>query len=129
LSAGTGSKAYQLAFEQRPEYLYARVDSKAASIERVSQYLSEIMERCHADKCKRLLIDRHIPNPLPNVDVYRAIIEISEHVPEGLRIAMVDTNSNDRKRLDFGSRAARAQQLDAGVFGTVEEAEKWLLRP
>ncbi len=42
---------------------------------------------------------------------------------------MVDGNSNNRKRLEFGSRAARSQQLDTEVFGTVEEAEKWLLRP
>ena len=128
MPTSTRYKPFTLAFEERPHYLYARVDSNAISVERMEQYMGEIMDHCRELDCKCLLIDRHIPTTLSNVDVYRAITALSDRVPDGLRIALVDANSNNRKRLEFGSRAARAQRLDAQIFASIEDAEKWLLK-
>jgi hypothetical protein len=121
-------QAFELAFEERAQYLYARITSKAITLERSRAYLSEIIDKCRELGVSRLMVERHIPQTLSNVEAYRLVTALAEVIPAGLRVAMVDGNSNNRKRLEFGSRAARSQQLDTDVFGTVEEAEKWLLR-
>ncbi len=122
-------QAFELAFEQRDLYLCARITSKAITLERSEEYLGEIIDRCRTEGVSRLLIERHIPQTLSNVEAYRVVTSFAENIPSGLRIAFVDSNSNNRKRLEFGTRAARSQNLDADVFGSADEAEKWLLRP
>jgi hypothetical protein len=124
----TPYQAFELTFEERDKYLYARITSKAITLERSQKYLSAIIDKCRELGVSRLMIERHIPQTLSNVEAYRLVTELSENMPPDLRIAMVDANGNNRKRLEFGTRAARSQQLDAEVFGTVEEAEKWLSR-
>jgi len=121
-------QAFELAFEERANYLYARITSKAITLERSQAYLGEIMDRCRELGISRLIIERHIPQTLSNVEAYRLVTVMTSNIPAGLRLAMVDGNGNNRKRLEFGTRAARSQQLDTEVFGTVEEAEKWLFR-
>jgi len=121
-------QAFELAFEERDGYLYAKITSKAITLERSEEYLSEVMRRCRELDCTRLMIERHIPQTLSNVEAYRLVTTLTDIIPEGLRVAMVDGNSNNRKRLEFGTRAARSQQVDAEIFSTVETAEEWLLR-
>ncbi len=121
-------RSYELAFEERAQYLYAEITSKAISLERSALYLSEVAKRCREVAAKRLLVERHIPQTLSNVDVYKAVNALVDLLPPGIRIALVDSHINNRKRLEFGVRAARSQHLDAEVFSTVEAAEKWLLR-
>jgi len=124
----TRYKPFELAFEERDGYLFARIDSKAITPERSQEYLAALVDRCRDLGCDRLLIERHIPQALSNVDAYKVVTSLVESVPDGLRIAFVDSNTNNRKRLEFGTRVARSQRLDAQVFGMVDDAEKWLLR-
>ena len=121
-------QAFELAFEERDGYLYAHITSKAITLERSEEYLGEVMRRCREQGVTRLMIERHIPQTLSNVEAYRLVMALSDVIPDGLRVAMVDGNSNNRKRLEFGTRAARSQQVDAEIFSTVETAEEWLLR-
>jgi hypothetical protein len=122
-------KAFELAFEERDGYLCARIDSKAITMERSEEYLATIVDRCRETNCNRLLIERHIPQALSNVDAYKVVTALVDQIPAGLRIAFVDSNMNNRKRLEFGTRVARSQNLDAETFDNVADAEKWLLRP
>jgi hypothetical protein len=122
-------QAFELAFEERDGYLYARIDSRAITPERSEEYLGAVVDRCHELGCTRLLIERHIPQALSNLDAYKVVTALAESIPPGLRMAFVDSNSNNRKRLEFGTGVARSKKLDARVYGSVEEAEEWLLRP
>jgi len=121
-------QAFELAFEERAGYLYASITSSAISLERSQEYLTQIVEHCRGHEICRVLIDRHIPQALTNIDAYKAVTALAETVTFDLRVAFVETNPKNRKRLEFGMRAARSQGLDADVFGSVADAEKWLLR-
>lgn len=121
-------QAFELAFEERAGYLYASITSNAISLERSQDYLTQIVEHCRNHEVCRVLIERHIPQALTNIDAYRAVTALVDFMDFELRIAFVEANAKNRKRLEFGMRAARSQGLDADVFATVELAEKWLLR-
>src|SRR4051794_2998291 len=112
-------QAFELVFEERESYLYTSITSNAISLERSQDYLSQIVEHCRGNEVCRVLIERHIPQALTNIDAYKAVTALADIVTFELRVAFVEGNMKNRKRLEFGMRAARSQGLDADVFETV----------
>src|SRR5437667_2156919 len=89
----TSPKPYELTFEKRPDYLYARIKAPALDRATALDYLGEIADRCAATRCKRLLVDRNIPAATTDAD---AVLAIKDYVrmSAGLRVAFVNRRSS-----------------------------------
>jgi hypothetical protein len=120
-------QAYTLAFEQRPDYLYATVTAGQITREQYLQYLKEVADKCRELNATRLLVERHILTNLTNTVAFSTVATMADYAPKGLRAAVVETDSTFRQRLEFGVRAAKAEKLEIEVFTTIAEAEEWLL--
>ena len=89
-------QAFELAFEERDGYLYARITSKAITLERSEEYLSEVMRRCRELDCTRLMIERHIPQTLSNVEAYRLVTALRA-APGKRHSGQGEASGGDRK--------------------------------
>lgn len=120
--------SYELSFEKRPDYLYARIEAVEATPAMVSAYLAEIAERCVGIDQPRVIIDRHLPNVLSEGDLFFVATEFVAHLP-GARVAIVDSNSLHEPSWEFAKLVSANRGVEMTVTKTVAEAEKWLLRP
>jgi hypothetical protein len=117
---------YQLRFEMRSDYLYAEVRCESMTLQLAKLYIQEISDKCRETGTQRVIIDRHCPNALSNSMSYLAISDLSELAPPGFRMAIVDSNEENRKHLNFGLRSLEREDVAVQIFGSLNEAENWL---
>ncbi len=121
------SKPYKLEFDQKAEYLYARVSGDKDSLAISTQYWREIADECRRVKCSKLLIVEDIKETPSMMDVYQISSEIPNMGFYGVRIAFVDQYIEQQPSNEFGGIVASNRGIHVKVFNTVEKAEKWLL--
>lgn len=117
---------YELAFEERAGYLYAHVLANKITQEIALAYLKEVMKRCRIINCTRLLIERNIPEMLPDGTLFFVAAEFQQMIA-GVRVAFVNKFSANEDALDFAVRVGLNRGADYGVFDNNADAEKWLL--
>lgn len=116
---------YELQFERRKGYVYARISAPSIDRSTALDYLSEIADECANVKCKRLMIERDIPSMMSDGELYNTMDDFVR-LSSGLRIAFVNPHRslNDamRKIIRYGA----GKGADIEYFDSVDEAEKWL---
>jgi len=119
-------RTYQLEFEERPGYLFARVTSDHLTREDAHDYLREIAERSNAMDCKKVLIERDVPTILPASDLFFTTNEFVKMM-QGARIAIVSPHVTNHQALEFVTMVGSNRGASFHLHRTLEEAEQWLL--
>ena len=120
----TSPKGYELTFEERPEYLHARIAAQKLDRNAALDYLSEISMKCASTRCKQMLLERDIPAMAADADLFDTIKDFVK-MGSGIRIAFVNRHVpivEAMKRVaEFGEGA------DFKYFDDASEAQQWLV--
>ena len=113
-----------LTFDERPEYLYARISAKDLDRKTALDVLGEISLKCATTRCKRMLLEREMSEIMADEHLFASIKDLVE-MSGGIRIAFVNPHvptEEARKRLSKCKTGA-----DFKYFNDAEEAQRWLL--
>jgi hypothetical protein len=119
------SGAYNLAFERREGYLYARVQADFMELDAAKKYLREIADRVESDGYEKVLIERDIPTMLGPGSLFLAAKAFAGYIGNAT-VAFVNVYKPIKADMDL---AVLMGQNNGGRFTlheTVEQAEVWL---
>ena len=122
------TRPYELEFEKRPDYLYARVAADSADEPTAVEYWKAIIDKCRELGVKRLLVEQLIPTGMSMTDTFELATEIAAMEVFGIKIAFVDSYIEHADVNQFGEMVAGNRGVWAKVFTTIPEAENWLLQ-
>ena len=120
------TQAYELTFEERPLYLFARV--KAETIDRGTAivYLRQLSSERERIGATRVMLDRQTPSVLSDADNYFIVHEIMEMLPV-VKLAVVNPFEINDEGLTFGLLVSTNRGAMYRAFRTEAEAEAWLI--
>ena len=121
------SGGYNLGFEKREGYLYARVQADFMDLDTAKEYLREVADRVESDGYDRLMLDRDIPTMLGPGSLYFATQAFGQYVGE-TKVAMVSVYEPILEQLEFAQLLARNNGFRFEIFDSVDKAEAWLLK-
>jgi hypothetical protein len=119
------TKAYQVVFEDRPNYLYARLEAGGTDKRLAAVYLREIIDTCRESKHDRILIECNIAGPISTSLVFLQT-GFLEKIAEGLKIAIVDGDEQHHLHLERGIRYLGSEAVNVRPFQSKDDAEAWL---
>ena len=120
------AKPYELKFEERPAYLYVRVDGREPRPGAAVDYLKEITSVCRRNECRRVVIEKHVPGQLGVWDIFSVATKFPLMGSKLTKIAVVDKHLKRSERNEFSVMVGRESGLDLHVFTSVSEAENWV---
>lgn len=118
-------KQYTLAFEQRPDYLHARVEGEHDSYEISRSFWSDIAAECEKRDTTKLLVEENIPEIVSFSEMYN----IASDLPDlflGVSVAFVDPYADQAELNSFGELVAQNRGVRGRFFADVASAEDWL---
>jgi hypothetical protein len=118
---------YDLQFEQRPQYLLARVSGPEDSLEVSVAYWQQVAAEAIGRKAQRLMVVENFPNNGETADVMALGRFLAELGLQNIRIAFVDEQSDHLDRNRVGELVAVNRGLRGKVFADFAEGEQWLL--
>ncbi|HEY7238680.1 MAG TPA: hypothetical protein VH600_05890 [Burkholderiales bacterium] len=121
--------AYQLTIEERPTYVYARVDGDLTPANAL-RFLQEAHAACV--KCGRsdVLLDMQLHGPnLNTTSVYDVISQRAADGGKLRKIAYVPLQQDDRSMAHFAETVAINRGVNVRLFESVAAAERWLSEP
>lgn len=121
------AKPYSLAFEHRPQYLYAYVSGEHESYEISKSFWTDIAERLNETEYDRVLVDEDIEEAPSMMDVFQVVSELPAMGFSGIRIAFHDRKIEHKDLNDFGELVGTNRGLNGRAFNDLDEAEKWLI--
>lgn len=116
----------ELLIEDRNNYLYAEVIGPNDNFEISIAYWTAIAEQCHARNTKRLLVLERLGQYHGERDMTLMIDSIIALGFEHIRVAYVDAFVEDLPIAEQGEILAMERGIAGRVFGSVQEAERWL---
>jgi len=124
---GTSQKRFELEFKEHPEYLHARISAPYIDYSMAMSYLSEVMSECANRRCKRLLLERDIPDMMPEDELFKSMDYLVSLDSGGTRIAFLNPHTSVAEALqhivDYGAGRGGVYRY----FQDFDEAEAWLL--
>jgi len=121
--------AYQLTIEERPTYVYARVEGDLTAANAL-RFLEEAYAACVRTGRSLLLLDMQLHGPdLNTTNVYDVI---SQRVADGSKlrkIAYVPFQRDDRSMAHFAETVAMNRGVNVRLFESVAAAQRWLSEP
>ena len=117
---------YEIMFERRPQYLYARITADSIDRDMALRYLRELADKCAEFHANRVMLERNVPAMLCDVDNYLIVQEIGR-IFGPMRCAVINPHVFNDDTVAFGSLVGENRNLPWRSFATVEEAEAWLL--
>ena len=117
---------YELTFEARPGYIYARV--KADVIDRATalEYLTRVADRVSDSSFTRLMLERDIPQMLPDTDLFFTTQDFLRMIGS-TRIAFVNPHSKIHDAMGFAMMIGTNRGANYQLFNDPSLAEEWLL--
>ncbi len=117
---------YQLLFEERKGYLYARVSATAITPAAAIKYLSEISGKCTEIGCEQLMLVRDIPEVLDDADLDFVTFGF-QHMIGSKKVAIVNPHKAIREDMKFAIVMGLNRGGEYNIFDREDEAERWLL--
>ena len=119
---------YQIAFEQRPRYLYVSVRGENTG-ETIRRYLTDIHAECLRLEQKNVLLVVELHGPgMSMLDVYKAVATgFDQAAGTGIRSAYVDLLDHSLANMMLAENVAITRGLPVRTFRDIEAAETWLL--
>jgi hypothetical protein len=121
------SGGFNLGFEKRDGYLYARVQADFMDLETAKTYLREVADRVQSDGYKKLLLERDIPTMLGPGSLYFATQAFNKYIGDA-KVALVSVYVPIKEQMDFAILLAKNNGGRFAVFDSVDKAEVWLLK-
>jgi len=111
---------------QKRGYLHITVTG-SNSPETVAAYLEQVVRKCIARQCHKVLIEERLDGPrLGFSEIAELAAESSKQAVGTIHaLAYVDVNAKDDS-MQFAELVARNRSAPVRVFGTVAEAEIWI---
>ena len=122
------TKPYELTFEQRQHYLYARITADKTNVAKALDYWKAMIEKCRELDINRLLVEQIIPGGLDTTETFKVATEVTAMGIQGIKIAFVDPDTELYEAHQFGELVGGNRGAWSKVFTTVPEAENWLLQ-
>ena len=120
-------RPYELSFDPRPEFLYAKIAAPSINRSLKLDYLAEVVLRCAESRCKQILLERDIPVMVTDEELEETIEDVVK-ASEGVTIAFVNPHREIEPKLKkFVSRGKR-RGGSFRYFSARDDAEKWLLK-
>ena len=121
--------SYQLTIEERPTYIYARVDGDLDAANAL-RFLEEAYVACVRTGRSSLLLDMQLQGPdLNTTNVYEVISQRAADGTKLRRIAYVPFQRDDRSMAYFAETVAINRGVNVRLFESVAAAERWLSEP
>jgi hypothetical protein len=116
----------EIAFEERPGYLYVRVSAMHTNQATAEHYLERIAEKCAEVSADKLLIFRDITDSLDIPAMYWVATRMAD-VLKGVRVAFVNPHHFNDPALKFGRDLILQRQGTIELFSKEADAIDWLL--
>ncbi len=116
----------KLFIEERNNYLYAEVSGPSDSFEISMAYWTAIAGQCHQRDASRLLVMERLGEYVGERDMTLMIDSIIALGFENIRVAFVDAFIEHLAIAEQGEILAMERGIAGRVFGSVQEAERWL---
>lgn len=127
MTEATRTKSYSLHFENRPGYLFARIDGEKDGYEVTRQFWTEIAEMCASQEVERLFVEENLKEQIPTIsEMHQTASERPYMGLDGIKIAFYDSVAEHYEQNQFGELVIRNRGLDLKVFNDPDEALKWL---
>jgi hypothetical protein len=120
------TKPYRLKFEERPSYLYVRVEGLEPRPSKAVDYLRDITSACQRNDCRRVVIEKNVSGRLAVWDIFSVATRFPLMGSKLTKIAVVDEHLQRSERSEFSVMVGRESGLDLHVFTNVAEAESWV---
>lgn len=117
---------YEIDFEDRKDFAYARISAHAIDRSMAFAYLAEVVMKCAEHRQKKLLLVRDIPAVMSDEDMIAALRSLLS-MGSGMKIAIVNAQPGLGKNLREIVNAECADRDDCSYFEDLAEAERWLL--
>ena len=124
---GSVRRPYQLTFESRPEFLYARIAAPSINRSLKLDYLAEVLLKCAQSRCKQILLDRDIPAMVADEEFDKTIEDVVR-ATEDVAIAFVNPHKEIEPNLKRFVSIGKSRGGRFRYFADRESAEKWLLK-
>ena len=118
-------KQYTLTFEERPDYLYARVEGEHDSYEISRDFWIEIAGECEKRGTRKLLVEENIPEAVSVSEMYAIASELPDRFLD-VSLAFVDPHADQAELNSFGELVAQNRGVRGRFFADVASAEEWL---
>ena len=120
-------RPYELSFEARPEFLYARVAAPTINRSLKLDYLAEVLLKCAQSRCKQILLDRDIPSMIADEEFEQTIEDVVK-ASEDVSIAFVNPHKTIEPVLKKFVSGGKRRGARFRYFADRDAAEKWLLK-
>src|ERR1044071_1848493 len=100
------SLPYELTFEHRPSYLYAKVRGKEDSLDISLSYWTRVAEERKAHEYSKVLVDEDLAQQVAIIDVYELAAVLCEMGFAGATIAFVDRQMDHMEYNKFAETVA-----------------------
>ena len=121
--------SYQLTIEERPTYVYARVDGDLTPANAL-RFLEDAHAACVKYGRAAVLLDMQLRGPnLPTTSVYDVISQRAAYGSLLRKIAYVPYRSDDQSMAQFAETVAMNRGVNVRLFESVATAESWLSEP
>ena len=121
--------AYQLTIEERPTYVYARVDGDLTPANAL-RFLEDAHAACVKSGRDSLLMDMQLHGPsLPTTAIYEVISQRAADGSKLRKIAYVPYDGGDPSMAQFAETVAINRGVNVRIFESVAAAEGWFSEP
>jgi stage II sporulation SpoAA-like protein len=121
--------SYQLTIEERPTYVYARVDGELTPANAL-RFLEDAHAACVKYGRTSVLLDMQLHGPdLPTTSVYDVISQRARDGSKLSKIAYVPYQGGDPSMATFAETVAINRGVNVRLFDSVAAAERWLSEP
>jgi hypothetical protein len=121
--------AYHLTIEERPTYVYARVEGDLTPANAL-RFLEEAHAACVKSGRFDVLLDMQLHGPnLPTTSVYEVISQRAADGSKLRKIAYVPFRNDDQSMAYFAETVAMNRGVNVRLFESVAAAERWLSEP
>jgi hypothetical protein len=119
--------SYDLTFEERDGYLFARVQAESVDQAIAMDYLRKVAARCDQLEATHLMLYRDIPTMLPDGILFFVTTEFLKMI-RGVRAAFVNPYLSNTDSMDFAITVGKNRGADYHAFNNTADAEHWLLK-
>ena len=116
---------YQLEFEARDTYLYARLtgkDSFSASL----SYWNEIKDKVTDAGAKKLLVHENLAGEVTEEEMYDLVVDLLHDGFPEVKVAFFDENLDDEAVNHLGRMVAENRGAHVRIFESLSDAQYWI---
>jgi hypothetical protein len=119
-------KSYELTFEERPGYLFVRINADAITLETALEYLQEIADKFEELGTRRAILERDIPTTLSDADLY-FVVQHMIQIMGDRRLAVVNSFTSNQESMAFATLVSANRGAQYRAFDNITDAEAWIM--